>query len=546
MKNITFTILFALLYFITGEISFTLETTTSFETLSIFIPEGVALASIMLFGRKVVGGIFLGQVLLSLSSGLTFFTTVAIATTNALEAFIAFHLIRRFKIKITPEDLSGIYKLFALILFILQPFSSFFATLWLYIGDVVSSSDIFDTAFTWWFGNVMGQILLTPTLVILHKSIEAKVLNFQYIVQNLFILIVIYFFIYSIPVHNMALLMSLTLPFIMLLVTHYGIVYGSITVFFISFISLAESKLGIGIFNGHDTIDFININFFIIAHIAITYTYGILHMQKEKAFNELDLLNKNLEKKIANEVLKSREKDKFVLYQSRLAQMGEIINMIAHQWRQPLNTVSIMNQSIVFKYKKNKLDDAYIEDFSTTSTKQIEYMSKTINDFRDFFKPEKEKEIFTLNSSVLHILSIIQKVFEKDNITLNFNEKSKDSIVKGYPNEFSQALLSILNNAKDALLEKSQEKKNITITLDLIEEDYTLSVVDNAGGIDIDIIERIFEPYFSTKNDHNGTGLGLHMARMIIEEHMHGSLHVQNRDDGAEFLIRIKKSKENI
>ena len=544
MKLTVFTLLMALLYFTSGHISFALEKSTNFVTLAVFIPEGLALAGVILFGRNVILGIFLGQMLLSLSVGFSLFIAFGIGLTNALEALIALVLTKHFNIKIDYKNPSDVYVLFAFILLIFQPFSAIMGVSWLYIGGEVSSHDFFNTVLTWWFGNTMGQILLTPATVMVYRSLKKHDLHFNYIAKSLAVLLFIYWFIYTLPLYSMALLMSFTIPYIMLLVSRYGIVYGAIMVLFISFVSITEGSFEIGIFQGHATVDFININFFIIAHIVITYTYGLLFLQKEQALKKLYFLNRDLERRVAQEVEKNRKKDEYLLYQSRLAQMGEIINMIAHQWRQPLNTISIINQAIVLKYKKNKLDDHYITEFDATSREQISYMSETINDFRDFFKPEKNKEPFLLNETIKHTLSLMEKSFTKNGITLHFKEARQNITVYGYPNEFSQALMSILNNAKEAFFQKEHKNGHITVNLYSKEHYVHISILDNAGGIDETIMHRIFEPYFSTKDEHNGTGLGLHMARMIIQEHMQGTIYAKNRADGAEFIIRLKQSKE--
>ncbi len=253
---------------------------------------------------------------------------------------------------------------------------------------------------------------------------------------------------------------------------------------------------------------------------------------------KLEILNNSLEDKVKEEVAKNREKDKIMLQQSRLAQMGEMISMIAHQWKQPLSHLSILGQGVVLKYKLNKLDDMSIENFNIKHSKQIIQMSDTIDDFRNFFRPQKEKKIFNMIDTIKHSIDILSPSFEKENIILNMS-LSPNCYIDGYSNELGQGLINILNNAKDALVENKIADKIITITLEKNEQDICLIISDNAGGIPSHIIDKVFDPYFSTKNKKNGTGLGLYMTKIIIHEHLNGNLSVFNDKDGAVFRITV-------
>ena len=244
-------------------------------------------------------------------------------------------------------------------------------------------------------------------------------------------------------------------------------------------------------------------------------------------------------RKINKEVERNRQQQLLMLHQSRLAQMGEMISMIAHQWRQPLNSLSILNQTIILKYKLNKLDKEYLSYFDTNSQKQIQHMSKTIDDFRDFFKPEKELTKFSLNSTITDTIDMLKPILEKNNIDIIFNQK-EELQTTGYKNELGQSILNIINNAKDILIENNIKNKKIDISLIKDKTTITIIIKDNAGGIPTDIIDKVFIPYFSTKSDKNGTGLGLYMTKIIIEEHMNGEITVSNDKDGAVFKIILK------
>ena len=278
-----------------------------------------------------------------------------------------------------------------------------------------------------------------------------------------------------------------------------------------------------------------------------TYSNEVFHIvlrdisEKKKLEEELLAMNENLQEKVKEELAKNEEQQLMVIRQNRLAQMGEMISMIAHQWRQPLNNLSIINNIVVLKYSKNKLDEKVIDNFKTNSSKQIQQMTKTIDDFRDFFKPDKQKTVFNLNRVIDSTIDILKPMLEKNTIKYSFDfEKEVD--IEGYSNELAQAIFNIINNSIDALSEMEDIQKNISIKIYEDDSNICLSIEDNAGGIPEDIISNIFDPYFSTKTEKNGTGLGLYMTRMIIEEHMNGIISVSNKDDGALFIIKFPKS----
>ena len=266
----------------------------------------------------------------------------------------------------------------------------------------------------------------------------------------------------------------------------------------------------------------------------------VAYLKQRQLHTKIKFLNENLENKVEIEVEKNRQKDKLMLQQSRLAQMGEIISMIAHQWRQPLNSISILNQTIVFKYHKGNLDDKFIEHFQDSSNKRIAHMSKTIDDFRDFFKPEKERVEFCINNTITDTIEMVKPIFTDHDVELSI-DIDRDYYTTGYPNELGQALLNILTNAKDALVEKEIEEKNITISIVSKDKKINLTISDNAGGVPDSIMEKIYDPYFSTKDSKNGTGLGLYMTKIIIEEHIKGILNVTNSHKGAVFTIVLEE-----
>jgi two-component system C4-dicarboxylate transport sensor histidine kinase DctB len=236
------------------------------------------------------------------------------------------------------------------------------------------------------------------------------------------------------------------------------------------------------------------------------------------------------------------EQEAIIIEQSRNAAMGEMINNIAHQWRQPLNAIGLLIQNMQIAYEMGILDDAYMQRSVTKAVSLTSMMSTTIDDFRNFFKPNKEKKLFDCANAIEHTLAIIDANMKNSDISIE-SELPKGVYFESYENEFSQVMLNILLNAKDILVEKKNlQTKKIWIRLYEDDTKIVVAVEDNGGGIHKDIIGKVFDPYFTTKADNKGTGIGLYMSKIIIEEHMSGSLSVQNSQEGAEFCIALKKN----
>jgi len=236
-----------------------------------------------------------------------------------------------------------------------------------------------------------------------------------------------------------------------------------------------------------------------------------------------------------------KEKDKLIFEQSKRAEIGEMLGNIAHQWRQPL---AIVNTILAILKEKNEitvLSKDEISDKIQKMEKRIVYMSETIEDFMNYYRPDKDKSIFCIDHAIKRALEISS--FSQDSETINI---STDKSLKTYGlmNEYIQVIVSILSNIHDIQIEKSLQNLQVDITLIKEDEDAVLSIIDNAGGIDEKILSKIFDPYFTTKHQSMGTGLGLHIARMIIEDNMGGSLTAQNYKDGAKFTIKVKNTYE--
>jgi signal transduction histidine kinase len=258
---------------------------------------------------------------------------------------------------------------------------------------------------------------------------------------------------------------------------------------------------------------------------------NITALVKQK--QEIEHLNASLEQKIKKSVEESRQKDQMIQQQSKLASMGEMIGAIAHQWRQPLNALNINIQNLEEDYEEGLIDEAFIDKFINKNRSTIEFMSKTIDDFRNFFRINKEKKSFSVQKAIHEVLSIQSATFLHNNITVEL--EGEDFEVEGYESEFIQVLLNIISNAKDAILENNIQNGTIKITTG----SNSVEIEDDAGGISFDILDRIFEPYFTTKDQGKGTGMGLYMCKMIIEQNMQGTLRVANSGLGAVFTIEF-------
>ena len=226
--------------------------------------------------------------------------------------------------------------------------------------------------------------------------------------------------------------------------------------------------------------------------------------------------------------------------------MGDMIAAIAHQWNEPLVELSALVQDIQTSYLLNDLKDNDVKDFVNDSMIQIKYMSKTLNDFRNFLKPSTKKNLFSVSKALNEINEIIGKQIFYSNIQMNFNYKNKNEelLIYGYENEFKQVLLNIINNAKNKIVEKNlplNKKGSIDINIDKCINYNTIEIIDDAGEIDEKIINSIFEPYFTTKED--GMGLGLYMAKIIIEDKMRGIINVRNDENRVIFTIKLPHKK---
>jgi len=257
---------------------------------------------------------------------------------------------------------------------------------------------------------------------------------------------------------------------------------------------------------------------------------------------QLELYNNKMQELVRKEIKKNLEQQKMLELQARYSQMGEIIGMITHQWKQPLNAISMMANVLMLKQQNNSLDKKILEEKLDDIIMQVKYMSQTVNDFQHFFNPIKDKMYFNLFDSIQSVLDLVKSEYFHKNITV-FLDGDKSIQAVGLPNEVNQVVLSLLKNSKDEFVKNPHSDMWIKINISSIDDKAIIEVSDNAGGIPEDIIDKIFDIYVTTKQD--GSGIGLNISKSMIEEHMDGEMYVENIENGAKFTIILPTTMDN-
>ena len=267
-----------------------------------------------------------------------------------------------------------------------------------------------------------------------------------------------------------------------------------------------------------------------------TFTF-IIHVNKF-------FIDENNSKYVAvlNDITEIIKKDDIMMAQSKNAAMGEMISLIAHQWRQPIATIAMNANTMLADISfSNKIEDKDIERISNSILGQTQHLSQTIDDFKDFFKPKKTTEKVFVNDIIDQSLTVIGKSLENNNIEF-IKDYQSDTAVDILSRELLQVIINIVKNAKEALTEKEIQGATISAITYEDEKHVYIKICDNGTGIKESILDKIFEPYFTTKDENTGTGLGLYMSKTIIEKHLKGKLECFN-ENGACFLIKIDKGK---
>jgi signal transduction histidine kinase len=265
--------------------------------------------------------------------------------------------------------------------------------------------------------------------------------------------------------------------------------------------------------------------------------------QKTKSLGELAA---HLEEMVKKEVDQRLKQEKILVQQAKMASMGEMIEAITHQWRQPLNALCLIIQDLSDTFAEGSCDKPFMEDAVLDSMQQIDFMTKTIDDFRNYFKPAKIKDTFDAVQAIKEVLSITWGQLKMHSIGVRINGLSYDPnqsadfarfFVSTYKNEFKQVILNIVNNAKDALI-TAPKPREISFELSA-GSTLTINIGDTGGGIPEEILNKIFTPYFTTKENDKGTGIGLYMSKMIVENNLSGKIYASNIKGGACFTIEL-------
>lgn len=290
----------------------------------------------------------------------------------------------------------------------------------------------------------------------------------------------------------------------------------------------------------------------VLLFLIIGFFFYRQHILNKKN-QELEALKNELQKKVQVAIADIQKKDTYMLHKSRLAQMGEMISMVAHQWKQPLSSISALQISILMAVELEEYDLSnenereqfllYLQERLKKIGEQTQALSLIISDFSDFYKLNKHQELIGLNVLVVKAYKLLEDNLEFDEIDLCLELSSKMSVVV-YKNEFIQVILNIINNAREQLSQIKRADAQILIKSYDRDDICVLEISDNGGGINESIKDNIFDPYFSTKFDKNGTGLGLYMSKSIIEQHHKGKIYMQNIDNGAKFIIELQASED--
>ena len=254
--------------------------------------------------------------------------------------------------------------------------------------------------------------------------------------------------------------------------------------------------------------------------------------------HQLEALNQSLEQRIEVALQELRLRDQALIAQNRLAAMGEMINNIAHQWRQPLNNISLIVQNMKYLNGSGALTQQELAQDVDSTMELIQFMSRTIDDFRNFFRQDKQKQPFSINQTVAKTVALLAPSLTSHNITVQAQQQEEVQ-AEGYANEYTQVLLNVIANAKEALITREVPDAAIELVITAEAGRSVVTISDNAGGIPDDVLPKIFDPYFTTKHQAHGTGIGLYMSKVIIEQNMGGSLTARNTATGAAFRLEL-------
>lgn len=258
---------------------------------------------------------------------------------------------------------------------------------------------------------------------------------------------------------------------------------------------------------------------------------------------ELDEYKNDLEKKVQEEIEKRKEHEKMLMQQSKLASMGEMMDAVAHQWKQPINAITMLIYMLSYDLEDDLINEEYIKTLQDKIFNHIAHMTDTLDEFRSFFRPNKRQEEFNIRAMIEKVLLLVKDEFIGHKIEISIEERENFTLL-GIENEFKHLILNIINNSKDAFNEKKIQNREIKITISHIDNIKMIEIEDNAGGIPPEILPNIFKANFTTKEDGKGTGIGLYMSMQIAEKY-HGILSAENIENGVKFIFKKIEGVKN-
>jgi PAS domain S-box-containing protein len=285
-------------------------------------------------------------------------------------------------------------------------------------------------------------------------------------------------------------------------------------------------------------------HYFVLRQSKLNSGHDLRRVVSMVDVTELENFKQLLELKITHEIIKAKEQEQIMIQQGKMAAMGEMLGAIAHQWRQPLNALGITIQDVEQAWVFKEIDDKYIAEFKSSSMRLIQHMSKTIDDFRNFFKPTTVKEQFLAHESLNEAMEIFSAQFKINSIEVeNIFAKNGCDAISCNKNQLKQVVLNIISNAKDATIESIESKHiengKLVMMTACKDKVVCISIWNNGKAISSDVLDRVFEPYFTTKEQGKGTGIGLYMSKIIVEQNLNGKIAINNKDNGVEVMIEI-------
>lgn len=255
-------------------------------------------------------------------------------------------------------------------------------------------------------------------------------------------------------------------------------------------------------------------------------------------------LNKDLESEVKIQTEENMQKEKVLMHKSKLASMGEMVDAIAHQWRQPISLIKLRIDLLSLNFSNGQLDEKFMDTFKEKISMNINHMMNTLDEFRTFFRPNEETEIFDVKEMIEKVLLLVKDDFINNKIKININQ-TRAFTLTGVENEFKHLILNLLNNAKDAFNDKEIPSKKRVVDINILSDnEYNyIEVIDTAGGVPEDIFDSIFDANISSKEKNKGSGIGLYLSSQIAEKY-HGILKVENKTNGAKFTYQQKIEKK--